>query len=301
MRWWRGPYIPLAIVLVIVVLDYTTYRQTIAWKWPFAQWTMYHRPGSTEPEVGYRRFVLYRADGRREEVDLGEAFGFLGGPYRLDRGIDRSREAFIELCLRALRAKHGDDIVGLQHEERLWRYGVHDYAAHLREPPTNSFRVIAMDPPPAAMREGRPDGNLVRNGGFLKLRRRSGLPRDWELDGQWFGVGTPLGKRNQSLLLAAGPTPQAAIQVVTAPPGTRSVRLIALVRAEVDGAAIEVVATVPGAAPNVTRVDVRGAPAWQAVEVNADMPQGAEIRVVLRTSGAGDVYYDDVALYASGG
>jgi hypothetical protein len=296
----RRAYLPIALVIAIFALDYATYQRVLTMKWPFVQWTMYQRKGSTEPVVQYRRFVAYRADGTRVAVDLGDAFGFLRGAYQLDRGLDKTRTGFLELCLDALRRKQSKRIVGLAHEKRSWRFEEQPYAEHLEEAPGDSFRVVLIDAPPAELR--RPaDGNLLVNGTFVKLKLRSGWPKDWTIDGHWLGTGRAKGMKDRALLLAAGPAPQSATQTVIAPPGTRALRLTALVRAEGPGAAIELGL---GSSPNTARAEAPADGSWHAIEVSVPLPEGAaagEAHVVLRTSGAADVYYADVALHPSGG
>jgi hypothetical protein len=296
----RRAYVPIALVIAMFALDYATYRRVIDVKWPFVQWTMYQQKGSTEPHVEYRRFVAFRDDGTRVAVDLGDAFGFLRSPYQLDRGLDKTRAGFLEACLEALRSKESQRIVGLAHEKRSWRFDEQSYAQHLAEAPAESFRVVAIEPPPAALR--RPtDGNLVVNGSFVKLKLRSGWPRDWTIDGHWVGTGRAKGMKDRALLLAAGPAPQSATQAVVVPAGTRGLRLTALARAEGAGATVELGV---GSSPNVARAEVPADGTWHSVEVSAAVPEGAttaEAHVVLRTSGAADVYFADVALHPSGG
>jgi hypothetical protein len=297
----RGPWIAIALVIAVVGMDLATYRRWIRLRWPVVAWTMYERKAWTEPTVSYRRFVAYRADGTRAPISLGEAFGFLDGAYQLDKGLDESRAGFLLVCLEALRKNLGTDVVGLGHEIRSWRYEEQSYDAHLAAPPDDEFRLGVVESPARELRLSiAAKGSILKNGSFLKVRLKSGRPKEWELDGRWFGQGTDLVTPDRSLLLGAGPAPQTATQLVFVPPGITRLRLVALGRTRGPGAAVELVVTSPTMPPNTARTEVPYDGAWHAVEVSTDVPQGAEVRVVLRTSGAADVYYDDVALYPSG-
>jgi len=301
-RWLRGPQLPIAIVLVIAMVSYGTYRRGARLKWPFAGWTMYASKGQTESFVSYRRFVAYRDDGTRIEVSLGEAFGFLDRPYRLDRGLDRNQAGFLIECLIAMRKNLGAHIVGLAHERRTWNYETTSYEEHLAAPADDSFRIAVAEAPPEELLRMLPaQRSLVSNGGFLKLRMKSGRPRDWEILGRSSGIGVDLRNSDRSLLLGAGPAPASASQIVDVPAGTQEVRLSALIRTSAPGVSIELITTLPGSAPLVTRADAPADDVWHEVAVTQPFREGAEVRVVLRSQGAADAFYDYVALYPTGG
>ena len=292
----RGPHVPIVLIVLMLWFSATGLRGLVRWKWPVVKWTMYQYKGPTEPVVHYRRFVVEHADGRREAIDLGRAFAFLSKPYRLDRGLDKNLAGLLEACLRRLRAREGDHLVALTFEKRTWRYQERSFDEHLaHEPPYWSYRVSAIAAPPDALRAGRSaEGNRIAQGDFRKLRLRSGGPRDWEVDARWFGIGIELATTDRAFLLAAGPAAQTARQRVEVPPGP--FRLVALARATAPGAAITLTTT-----SGVTRIDLPADGTWHPAEVRGIAAEDGAVEVTLESDGAGDVYFDDIALYPEGG
>src|SRR5690606_35546742 len=47
-RPWRGPRIPIALVVAVLFLDYTTGHQALPWRWPVVTWQMYRHKGPTD-------------------------------------------------------------------------------------------------------------------------------------------------------------------------------------------------------------------------------------------------------------
>jgi hypothetical protein len=288
----RGPTVPILLILAILLLDFTSYRKTIRWQWPVVRWTMYETKTPPEAIVKFQRFIVEYSDGRREEISLGRAFAFLERPYRLDRGLEKNRVAFLERCLRELRRREGERIVGLTYEQRWWHYLEQSYEAHLDTAPDSSFRVRALDAMPAELRaERRADGNLVTQGDFRRFGRRSGMPRAWKVDALAYGVGVDLDTDDTSFLLGPGAGPPAASQDVTAPAGP--VRLVAIGLASEPGAALEL-----STASGVTRVELPPHGVWHAIEARAIAGADGAVRVTLVNASSADAFFDDVALYA---
>ena len=148
---------------------------------------------------------------------------------------------------------------------------------------------------PADLLAGRPaEGDLLGNGSFLKSRTSSGWPRTWEATARWGGYGIAAKGRNRALLLSAAPEMQVVQQVVAAPAGP--LRLVGLARTTAPGATIEL-----ETATGTTRAEVPSDGAWHVIEVTGAATAPGEAKVFLRSTGAADVYFDDVALYAGGG
>jgi len=299
----RAPHVPIFIVLVVLFLDLTTYKEWIDWQWPFERWTMYEKKAKTKPVADWRRFVAYDDSGKSFAIDLGRAFAFLGKPYRLDRGIRKAKAAFLRRCLEALRANEGTHIVGLAYERRSWRYLESSLEEHLdTEVPAASYTLIAVDPPPPALRAAA-TGNILANGTFSKVGR-SGKPRSWSFEGGvWLGLGIDFEGKEQSVLLAKGSERHALSQEVAAPDepvgSPVSIHFSVLVRATGTDALAEL--AIRAGEKEVARLSAPG-PAdgqWHRLEIAHELPvlpSDATLRVELVNPGPSTVFFDDAVL-----
>jgi hypothetical protein len=309
---WRGPLAPIALIGVMVFLHGTRYRETIAWMWPIEDWTMYEHRGPARSTVRFRRFVIDRADGRREQVNLGRAATFLGQPYRLDYGLRRSTSEFLIICLRELRRREGDDIVALTLEKRTWDFDERSLEDHYANELANVvYRVTELVEPPAelraAQRAGASSENLLFNGDFARFDRKAGVPERWTLAGSWQGMAADLDGKERALYLPAAPSRSVMSQTVALPTalaaGPAELKASVLVRATAEGATLELELRAPTGKWQKFTTPAPADGEWHRIEVVRPVDAGAanEVRFSLRSTGKGDVYFDDAVLLATPG
>lgn len=303
----HGHQIAIAVAIVGLFLQYTTYRKVIRWQWPVEPWTMYAPKAKPKRQVNHRRFLAHHADGSSRVIDLGEAFAFLGKAYRLDHGVRRNLPAFLSRCLTGLRTKQ-PDVVGLTYERRTWPYGKRTFEEHLRrDPPRFSFRVMEVDPPPPALRQQLSAGHsLLANGGFDRWDKKTAVPVDWKLEGSWVGMGIGLATGERAAMLTRSSAPQALSQAIVLPDKVAGAALD--LRAEVlastaaPGAQLELQIKQPETKRTIDQGSIAGDATWQRVEITkrlSSVRKGTEVRIVLRNPGTADVTYDDVRLVAT--
>jgi hypothetical protein len=298
------PHIAIALVMVILALDYRTYRNVGRWKWPVEGWQMYAGKTNLDPVVSYRRFLAHHDDGRVTQTGLGDPLAFLLKPYRVDFGLSRDLPRFLITCLREMRTTSaGAHLVGLTYETRTWWYRKRSLADHLaHEPPSSSYRVMAIDLPPAAPGPGA--ANLLLNGDFVDCRADTGAPKIWELDGKpWNGLGADPASDRRCLLLPGAPDGSArtASQKVAVPAaaagGATLVKASAWARSGGPDVFIELELAAGGQPVSARSQAIPADGAWHRVEVAQPVAAGVALgaaTVILHS--VADGFFADVRL-----
>jgi hypothetical protein len=281
---------------------------SVSHQWPLIAWQMYGYQGPKPAVVRYRRFLTYQATGQVAATDFGP-IGFLGKAYRIDAGLRRRRTALLATVLRELREDDAG-IIGLGVEHRTWRYDETTLDEHLeREPPTMTFRAVAIRPPSPELRASL-QGSHLRNGDFESWDGRNApAPNHWKADGRWLGVGvSDFDTWQRAALLAAEPRlvkRQALRQQVSISCAEGewpdALHATALVRADGSGVSLQLQVARGASRPSRVEAQAIGDAQWHRLDVTQGVPAGAgqrlAVTVVLTSTGTSDAYFDDVALF----
>lgn len=289
----------MLIVGVMLFMNYSVYDGMIPWQWPVVRWQMYGHKSRLEPSVTFRSLVAMHADGHEAPTSDCGTLPFLARAYRLDAALRRDRVGLLTTCLRELR---GDvpSVTAVAHEVRRWDYQKQSLAEALEQAPEQEFRVASL---PGDLPENSASGagvNLVENGGFTRLDRKTGSPLAWSTNkSRWTALGVDLQSGNRAGLILREPGGKAQrweqkLRLAPTAEPTR-LRVEALVHAG-EGAALSL--HVPGLDPARVHVTPEGS-RWRRLELELDAPaRPKHVTAILRlsNSGASDFFVDDVSL-----
>jgi hypothetical protein len=289
----------LALVAVLLFLNYTTAERLVPWQWPVVSWQMYGAKAPIEPTVRFRRLIAHDEAGTTRPTSDCGTMPFIEPSYRLDALIRTNAPLFVKECLVELRSVE-PSVVGVSFERRTWNYAEETLEQQLGRSPTLSFRAALLPAPrPTVAPKEMTGKNLLSNGDFSRMDPKPGPPRRWNGTAKWLGFGVDLRDDNTTGLIAkargkARHFLEQEVKVAPAAAASR-LRLTAWVHAVRQGAELEL--ELRGGGRQSVAVPHDGA--WHWLELELEAPprerQGrATVRVINR--GRADVFVDDVHL-----